>query len=98
MEVSLRDASLLNIFRVLGLIVRVRVQGLVGNHVVLEQRLQVCLAVFAEEESVDPGAELLEGEVGGGKEGTSDVIGGVVDGLEETSLLETKLEGAELAR
>lgn len=40
------------------------------------------MAVLAEEEAIDPWAELLEGEVGRGKEGSTNMSGGVVDGFE----------------
>ena len=78
-------------------VVGVRVEGVVRDKVVLEQSLQVLLAVLAEEEGIDARAKLLESEVGGSEESATLVVGGV-DQIEETSLAETKLKGGELAR
>ena len=64
---------------------------------VKDQSLKVLAAVLAEQESVDLGAELLEGEVGGSKQSTARVIGAVV-GVKETGLAKSQLEGGELRR
>lgn len=80
-----------------GAVVRVRVESVVRDKVVLKKSLEVLLTVLAEEESVDPRAELLESEVRGCEESTSLVVGGV-DHVEKTRLAETKLESRELAR
>ena len=93
-EVALRH-TLLSL--AVGAVVRVGVESVVRDEVVLEKSFEVLLAVLAEEESIDPRSELLESEVGGCKEGTSLVVGGV-DHVEQTGLAETKLKSRELAR
>jgi hypothetical protein len=75
----------------------IRVEGVVGDKVVLKQSLEVLLTVLAEEEGVDARAKLLESEVGRGEESAALVVGSV-DHVEETSLAEAELEGGELAR
>jgi hypothetical protein len=65
------------------------------TYVVEDQSLKVLAAVLAEQESVDSGAELLEGEVGRSEQGTAGVIGAVVS-VKETSLAKSQLEGGEL--
>jgi hypothetical protein len=80
-----------------GAVVRIGVESVVRDKVVLKKSLQVLLTVLAEEESVDPRAELLESEVRGCEESTSLVVGGV-DHVEQTRLAETELKSRELAR
>jgi hypothetical protein len=65
------------------------------TYVVEDQSLKVLAAVLAEQESVDSGAELLEGEVGRSEQGTAGVIGAVVS-VKETSLAKSQLESGEL--
>jgi len=79
------------------LVVGVAVEGLVGDNVVFEKSLEVFLTVLAEQEGVDPGSKLLEGEVGRSKERATSVVS-AVQGLEKTSLDKTKLKSRELAR
>lgn len=62
---------------------------------VLKQGLQVLLTVGREEERVDLGAKLPEGEVGGSEEGSTWMIGAVEE-IKETSLAETELKSGEL--
>jgi hypothetical protein len=82
----------------LSVIERVRVQSLVNDHVVLQQRTEVLLAILAKQEGVHPGAKLLEGEVARGEECSAIVVVlGAVQLVEETGLAKTKLESAELA-
>ena len=61
---------------------------------VLKEGLEVLEAVLAEEEGIDSWAKLLEGEVGGRKECSTGVVGGV-ELLEKAGLAESELEGAE---
>ena len=63
---------------------------------ILQECLEVFLAVFGEKESVDLGTELLECEVGWGEEGTASVWC-LFDSFEETGLRETKGQGAEFS-
>ena len=93
MEVSLRHTFLA---LAVGAVVGVGVEGVVGDKVVLEQSLEVLLAVLAEEEGVDARAKLLESEVGRGEESAALVVGGV-NHIEKASLAEAELEGGELA-
>jgi hypothetical protein len=93
-EVALRHALL---SLAVGAVVRVRVESVVRGQVVLEKSLKVLLTVLAEEESVDPRAELLESKVRGCEESTSLVVGGV-DHVEQPCLAEAKLKSRELAR
>jgi len=65
------------------------------HDVVLQQRLEVLAAVLAEEEGVDPRAELLKRKVGGREEGTT-VVGGAVEFREEAGLTEAEQEGGEI--
>lgn len=86
-------------FVVLGLcvvVVCVRVEGMVEDDVVLEQCLEVLFAVFAEEESVDLGAEFLEGEVVRCEDSAADVGSGV-QVVKKASLGKAKRECAEIA-
>lgn len=79
-----------------GVVKGIRVQRLVGHDVVFQQRSEVFLAVFREQEGVDLWAEFLEGPVGGCEQCASGV-GRFLDVFEETRLLEAELEGGELA-
>jgi hypothetical protein len=65
------------------------------TYVVKDQSLKVLAAVLAEQESVDSGAKLLEGEVGRSEQSTAGVIGAVVS-VKKTSLTKSQLEGREL--
>ena len=94
MEVSLGNTSSLNAIR---LIESIGVQRLIGDDVVLQQRLEILLAVRAEQERIDPGPEFQEGEIRGREEGAADVIRSVVQARYETGFGETELEGAEFA-
>ena len=62
-----------------------------------DQSLEILAPVLAEQESIDLGAELLEGEVGRSKQSTAGVIGAVVS-VKETSLAKSQLKGGELGR
>lgn len=62
-----------------------------------DQSLEVLATILAEQEAVDLGAQLLEGEVGRSKQSTAGVVGAVV-GVKETSLAKSQLEGRELRR
>lgn len=95
-EVSLRNTILFNICR-LGFVEGIRVQCLIGNNVVLQESLEILLTILAEEEAIDPSTELLECEVGWRKDGPTKMGRSIVYTFEQTSLGETKLEGAELA-
>ena len=94
MEKAFGDVGLRNIFR---LVIRIRVQRLIGDGMVLEQGLEVLLSVAAKEEAVDAGSKSLEGPIRGRKEGRSGVSGGIVECLQETRLEQTELKGAELS-
>lgn len=85
-------------FHALGLVVSVRVEGLVGHYMVFQDGLEIFLTVIAEEEAIYSGAKLLEREVGRSEEGPSDMIGSVVQGLDEAGLGQSKLERAEFSR
>ena len=65
---------------------------------VLQKSLEILLAVLAKEEAVDLRTQLLEGEIGWGENSSSNVVRGVCNGGQETSLCKTKLQGTELAR
>lgn len=83
-------------------VVRVRVQRLVRDDVVLEQRAQVPEALLrVEEEGVGGGAEAREGGVRGGEDGEARAVRVVVVRLvvvrDETRLLGRELEGRESA-
>ena len=95
MEEPLWNASILY---AVGLIVCVRVQGVVGHNVVLENSLEVFLTVSAEEEAIDSGSKLPERKVGWSKDGTSNVIGCIVQGLQESGLGKSEFQRTELAR
>lgn len=95
-ELALGDVADLSVGAAARLVVGVRVERLVGDDVVLEQGLEVFLAVLAEEEGVDLRAEALEGEVGGSEDGAAEVVRGVVDHGVEAGLDEAELERAEL--
>ncbi len=81
--------------RRLGLVVSVRVKGVVVDDVILEQRLQVLEAVLGEQEGIDLGSELLKGVVAWCEECTSGVVSGV-QLIEETGLQKAELECAEV--
>lgn len=68
---------------IIGLVVCVRVQSVVGDDMVLEESLKVFLAVATEQEAVDSRAKLLEGKVGGSEEGSSHVVRCIVDSLKQ---------------
>ena len=70
---------------------------MVVDEVVEQQSLEVLLPVRAEQEAVDAGAKLLEGEVRGRKDRAAGMGGGVVDEVEEPRLHESQLKRAELA-
>lgn len=75
-------------------VVRIRVQRVpLADNMVGQQRLEVLLPIWAEEESVDPGAELLESEVAGREKSAAGM--GAVELFQETGLLEAELEGGE---
>lgn len=75
----------------------IAVESGVRDDVILQQPLEVLLTILAEQEGVDLGPQLLEGEVVGCEEGASR-LGGVLKVVEEASLVETKFKGAELVR
>lgn len=97
MEATLRDILRADIhaLNALCLVESIRVQGLVGDDVVFEKRLQVLLTVLGEQEGVDAGTEFGERPVGGCEECATCVVG-VGDGFVETSLDEGELQGGEL--
>lgn len=99
MEKTLRDTTLVhgivNRFR---LVVSIRVQCLVGDDVVLQKSFEIFMTMFAKEEAVDPGTQLLEGEVRGGENRSTNMVRGVCDSGQETGLCEAKFKGTELAR
>jgi hypothetical protein len=80
-----------------GLVDGVRVQSDIIDSVIKEESLQVFLTELAEKEGIDLGTELLEGKIRGSEESTPIVGLCVVEGGEETSLGQCKLEGAELS-
>lgn len=91
------------LFLALHAVVRVRVQRLVRDDVVLDQRAQVPEAlVRVEEEGVGGGAEAREGRVGGGEDGEARPVQVVLVRLvvvvvgDEPRLLGRELEGREL--
>lgn len=99
MEESLRDATLFhNIVNRFRLVVRIRVQCLIGDDVVLQKSLEVFLTIFTKEEAVNPGAQLLEGEIGGGENGSANMVRGVCDSGQETGLGEAEFKGTEFTR
>ena len=60
------EHSLRNILdHAVSLVVCIRVESVVRSDVVLQQGLQVFLAIFAEQECIDPRTEPLEGKVRG---------------------------------
>lgn len=73
-------------FHALGLVVSVRVESLIGHYMVFQDGLEIFLTVIAEEEAIDSRAKLLEGKVGRSEEGPSDMIGSVIQGLDEPGL------------
>lgn len=77
------------------LVKSVRVEGLVGDDVILDESFEILLAVVAEQEGVDLGPELAEGDIGWSKEGTASVVG-LGDCVCESSLDKSELERAEL--
>lgn len=103
MEDPLGDATLFHVtlfheivngFR---LVVSIRVQCLIRDDVVLQKSLEVFLTISAKEEAVDPGTKLLEGEVGGGEECSTDMIRGVCDSGQKAGLCEAEFQGTEFA-
>lgn len=73
------------------------VQSLVDDDVILEESLEVLLAVLAEQEGIDAWAKLLESEVGRSEECTALMwVIGAVDFVPKSSLAESKFKGAEL--
>lgn len=97
MEITLGNTVLLN-FSSGRLVESIRVQCLVCHNMVLQESLEIFLAVFAEEEAIDPSTELLECEIGWRKDCPAKMSRCVVNCLKETSLCKTELESAELAR
>ena len=93
-EEALGNVGCINI---LSLVVRIRVQSLVGDCVVQEQRLEILLSVAAEEEAVDAGAKSLESTVRRSKQGGSGVSRCIVESFQKTSLDQPEFEGAELS-
>lgn len=77
-------------------VVRVRVQRLVGDDMVLHQRLEVLAAVLAEQKGVDARPELAEGEVAGREERAARVVR-LGDVVGQAGLRERELERGELA-
>ena len=65
---------------------------------VLQQGLKIFLAVFAKEEAVDLRAQLLEGEIGRGENSSPNMVRGVCNSGQETSLCEAEFQSTELAR
>ena len=65
---------------------------------VLQKSLEIFLAVFAKEEAVDLRTKLLEGEIGRGENSPPNVVRGVCNVGQETSLCEAEVQGTELAR
>ena len=65
---------------------------------VLQKSFEVFLAVFAKEEAVDLRTQFLEGEIRRGEKGSPDMVRGVCNGGQKTSLCEAELQGTELAR
>ena len=91
MAASLED---LVVIATTGCVVRITVQSVaLTHHMVCQECLEIFLAIGGEEEGVDAGPELLEGEVGGGEEGAAGV--GAVEFVEKAGLGEPELEGGE---
>ena len=65
---------------------------------VLQESLEVFLAVFAKEEAIDLSTQLLEGEIGRGKNSSPNMVRSVCNGGQETRLCEAKFQSTELAR
>ena len=75
MEIALGDsAEALRVFFQVCIVKGVAVECLVGHNVVGEQSFEVFLSVLAEQEGIDPGAELQEGEVVRGEESATNMI------------------------
>lgn len=79
-------------------VVGIRVESLIRNDVVLQESLEILLAIGAEEESVDARTELLEGPVGWREESTAGSMVGSVEGIQKTCLSKTERKSRELAR
>lgn len=62
MEKALGDSVILHLGG-LGLVIRIRVQSLVGNNMVFQESLEILLTIFAEQEAIDPGTKFLEGKI-----------------------------------
>ena len=98
MEETLGDTiSFNNIVNGFRLVVSIRVQCLIGDDMVLQKSLKVFLPIFAEQKAIDPRSQLLEGEVSGGEDRSTYVVGGVCDSGQEAGLCEAKFKGTELA-
>ena len=65
---------------------------------VLQKSLEIFLAVFAKEEAVDLRTQLLEGEIGRGENSPPNMVRGVCNGGQKTSLCEAEFQGTKLAR
>lgn len=97
MEIALGNSCFFNLDGV-RLVVCIGVQCLVCNDMVLKKSPQIFLSVFAEQEAIDPGTELLKSEIRRCEKGAANVIRRIIDSFKETGLLQTELESAELAR
>jgi hypothetical protein len=80
----------------MGLIIHVGVHRLVMHDVILQQGLQICTSLGAEQEAVDLGAQLLECRVRGHKDGLAIMMRSVVDGHGDLRLDQTLAERTEL--
>ena len=93
-ENALWDVGLLG---VVGLVISIRVQSVICNNVVLKDGLEILLAGTAEQEGVNSRTKLLKCKVRWSEKSTSDVVGGVVKGFDQTGLAQSKFQCAELA-
>ena len=80
------------------LVVSIRVQCLIGDDVVLKKSLEVLLAIFTKEETVDLRTQLLESEVRRSEDCSSNVGRGICDSWQETSLCKSEFQGTKFAR
>lgn len=92
MEVALGYAGLVDI---VCLVKGIGVESLVGNHVVLQQRLEIFLSVRTKQKGINPWSKFLEREVRGGEDCAANVVRGIIHGGKQAGLGEAELEGTE---
>ena len=71
---------------------------MVGHHVVHQESFEVLLAIFAEEEGIDPRAKFPKREIRWSKERATGMVVCVIDSTEQARLRKCKFKCAKFSR